>query len=152
MTHVTRDQAHSAAAMSGASARTSELRAMIALALPVVLVQVGTMAMGVVDTVMVGHVSASVLASVALGNLYYFNATVLGMGTLMALDPIVAQAVGAGDETAVRRALQRGLLLALLLSVFTAIVLMQVERVLVVTHQQPSIVPDTVAYVRISIP
>lgn len=152
MTHVTRDGARSPAAMSGASPRVSELRAMIALALPVVLVQVGTMAMGVVDTVMVGHVSASVLASVALGNLYYFNATVLAMGTLMALDPIVAQAVGAGDEAAVRRALQRGFLLALLLSVFTAIVLLQVERVLVLTRQQPSIIPDTVAYVRISIP
>src|SRR5438270_10847100 len=90
----------------------SELRATIRLALPLVLVQIGMMFMGVVDTVMVGHVSATVLAAVALGNLYFFNAIVLGNGTLMVLDPIVAQAVGAHDNDAVTRAVQRGLLLA----------------------------------------
>src|SRR5256885_5071230 len=93
----------------------SELRATIKLALPVVLVQVGMMFMGVVDTVMVGHVSATVLAAVALGNLYFFNAIVLGNGTLMALDPVIAQAVGAGDLEAVSRAMQRGLIIAVAL-------------------------------------
>ena len=37
-----------------------ELRATVALAVPVVLVQVGAMLMGVVDTLMVGRVSAAV--------------------------------------------------------------------------------------------
>ena len=41
------------------------------LAVPVVLAQVGLMLMGVVDTLMVGHVSADALAAVALGNLYF---------------------------------------------------------------------------------
>ena len=52
--------------------------------------------MGVVDTLFVGRLSARALASVALGNLYFFNVSIVGSGTLMALDPIVAQAVGAG--------------------------------------------------------
>jgi MATE family multidrug resistance protein len=129
----------------------SELRATVRLALPLVLVQVGMTFMGVVDTVMVGHVSAAVLAAVALGNLYYFNAIVLANGTLMALDPIVAQAVGARDDDGVSRALQRGLLLAVGLSVFTALLLMPAHALLVVTRQQPIIIPDTTAYVRISI-
>src|SRR3954462_15570448 len=84
-----------------AEAGESELRATVLLALPVVLVQIGMMFMGVVDTGMVGHVSARVLAAVALGNLYFFNAIVLANGTLMALDPVIAQAVGAGDIGAV---------------------------------------------------
>lgn len=136
---------------TGAEAPPSELRATVRLALPVVLVQVGMMFMGVIDTVMVGHVSAAVLAAVALGNLYFFNAIVLANGTLMALDPIVAQAVGARDDEGVSRALQRGLLLALGLSAFTALLLLPARAVLIVTHQQPEIVPDTTAYVRISI-
>src|SRR4051812_4292582 len=82
-----------------------ELRPMLALALPVVLVQVGLMSMGVVDTLMVGRVSAHALAAVALGNLYWFNAIVPSQGTLMALDPLVAQAVGANDLPSVARAL-----------------------------------------------
>jgi MATE family multidrug resistance protein len=130
----------------------SELRATIKLALPVVLVQIGMMFMGVVDTVMVGHVSASILAAVALGNLYFFNAIVLGNGTLMALDPIVAQAVGANDTEAITRAVQRGLLLAVGLSVVTALLLLPAHGVLVLTRQQPEIIPETTAYVRISIP
>jgi len=51
------------------SDRPHELRATVALAVPVVFVQLGFMAMGVVDTLMVGRVSARVLAAVALGNL-----------------------------------------------------------------------------------
>src|SRR5256885_10345908 len=130
----------------------SELRATIKLALPVVLVQVGMMFMGVVDTVMVGHVSATVLAAVALGNLYFFNTIVLSNGTLMALDPIIAQAVGAHDLASVSRAVQRGLLIAIGLSALTALLLLPAQGVLVLTRQQPEIIPDTTAYVRLSIP
>jgi len=131
---------------------SGELRPMLALALPVVLVQVGLMSMGVVDTLMVGRVSAHALAAVALGNLYWFNAIVLSQGTLMALDPLVAQAVGADDHDAVARALQRGLVIVALLSIVTALVMTPARQVLVATRQQPEIIADTTAYVHISIP
>src|SRR5918996_3741233 len=104
--------------------RGAELRPMLRLALPVVTVQVGMMAMGVVDTIMVGHISAEALAAVALGNLYFFSLAVFGMGTLMVLDPVVAQAVGAKDDPAVARAAQRGVLMAALLTVPTVILLL----------------------------
>ncbi len=81
---------------------------MVGLALPVAAVQVGMMFMGVVDTIMVGHFSARDLAAVALGNLYFFTAIVFPMGLLLSLDPVVSQAVGAGDRPAVGRAFQRG--------------------------------------------
>jgi Na+-driven multidrug efflux pump len=48
-----------------ASDRPSELRATVALALPLVVVQVGFMAMGAVDTLMVGRASAQMLSAVA---------------------------------------------------------------------------------------
>ena len=134
----------------GSDAR-AELRATVALAVPVVFVQLGFMAMGVVDTLMVGRVSARVLAAVALGNLYFFNVSIFSVGTLMALDPIVAQSVGAGDHEAVARALQRGLLIAVVLSVITALLLAPVRGVIVTFHQPPEIVPDATAYLHISI-
>jgi len=74
----------------------AELREMLAIAAPVVVVQVGLQVMGFVDTLMVGRLSADALAGVALGNFYFFNIAIFGMGTLMALDPVVAQALGAG--------------------------------------------------------
>ena len=41
---------------------------MMRLALPVVVVQVGMMLLGVVDTMVVGHLSSQALAAVALGH------------------------------------------------------------------------------------
>jgi MATE family multidrug resistance protein len=133
------------------SGEHSELRATVALAVPVVLVQLGFMAMGVVDTLMVGRLSARALGAVAIGNLYWFNVTIFGTGTLMALDPIVAQAVGAGDDDTVARSVQRGLIIALGLSVMTAALLAPAESALHVLRQPAEIVPDAGAYLRISI-
>src|SRR5687767_5012314 len=93
----------------------ADLRALLRLALPLVAVQVGQMMMGVVDTIMVGHVSGAAMAAAALGNLYSFSLILLGMGTLLILDPLMSQAVGAGDEVAASRALQRGFVLATLM-------------------------------------
>jgi MATE family multidrug resistance protein len=128
-----------------------ELRATAALAVPVVLVQLGFMAMGVVDTLMVGQVSARVLAAVALGNLYYFNVTILATGSLMALDPIVAQAAGAGESESIARALQRGMILAVAFCVGCAILIAPAPAVLSALHQPPEIVGDAGAYLRISL-
>lgn len=130
---------------------SDELRATIALAVPVVLVQVGFMAMGLVDTIMVGRVSALVLAAVALGNLYFVNVTIFGMGTLLALDPLVAQAAGAGNERAVSQAMQRGLVIALGLCALTTFVLAPAAPVLRALGQSPLIVPNAASYARISI-
>jgi len=133
------------------SDRPHELRATAALAVPVVFVQLGFMAMGVVDTLMVGRVSARVLAAVALGNLYFFNVSIFASGSIMALDPIVAQAVGAGDRPAVARAVQRGLIISLGLGLVTSALLAVSPSVLYALHQQNEIVPDAAAYLRISI-
>ncbi|MEP6689258.1 MAG: MATE family efflux transporter, partial [Gemmatimonadales bacterium] len=119
-------------------------------AVPVVLVQVGMMLMGVVDTVMVGHLvpgdSSLGLASVALGHLYFFGIGVFGMGTLMVLDPVVAQAVGARDEVAVARGIQRGILLAVVLAVPSVAILLVAGLVLGLAHQPAEVVPLAAAY------
>lgn len=125
---------------------------MLRLAFPVAAVQLGVMAMGVTDTIMVGHVSPAALAAAALGNLYFFIAGIFGQGTLMALDPVISQAVGARDEVAISRALQRGLVMALALTLFTCVTFLPVKWVLTVLRQPPEVVPDAASYVRIAIP
>jgi MATE family multidrug resistance protein len=130
----------------------SETRPVLRLAIPVATVQVGLMLMGVVDTMMVGHLSARALAAVALGNLYFFGCVAFGMGTLMALDPVVAQAVGARDDTAVTRALQRGLALALVLSVVVGLAMLPAARVLTALGQPRELIDDAAAFTRASIP
>ena len=63
----------------------AEMKELVTLALPIVTVQVGMMFMGVVDTIMVGHISAVALAAVALGNLFYFTFAILlnSVGTVI---------------------------------------------------------------------
>ena len=129
-----------------------DLREMLRLATPIVVVQVGLMAMGTVDTIMVGHVSAHALASVALGNLYFFFAVGFGMGALLALDPVIAQAVGARDEPAVARGMQRGLLLAAFIAVPTSLLLVPAVPILEALQQPPEIIPTAAAYAWVSIP
>jgi multidrug resistance protein, MATE family len=128
------------------------LRALLTLALPVIVVQVGLMTMGVVDTVMVGHLSEAALAAVALGNVYYFGASIFGIGTLMALDPVISHAVGAGDTEGVARGVQRGILLSLLLTIPTTLILLPAPSILMAFKQPPEVVPIAGAYARACIP
>jgi MATE family multidrug resistance protein len=128
------------------------LRALLGLALPVVVVQVGLMLMGVVDSIMVGRVSAAALAGVALGNVYFFAFSIFGTGVVMALDPVVSQAVGAGDEPAIARAVQRGLLLSLLLTVPVSVPLFFAGPILAALGQPADAVPIAHGYVLRVIP
>src|SRR5204862_3285845 len=109
------------------------------------------MSMCVVDTVMVGRVSAAALAAVALGNLYFYTVSTAAAGTLMVLDPIVSQASGARDADRIALGVQRGLLLAALLALPTAILLWPVRQVLVLFRQPPELIELATTYVRVSI-
>ncbi len=130
----------------------AELRALLTLAVPVVTVQVGMMLMGVVDTLMVGHVSPAALAAVALGNLYFFAVAIFGMGVLMGLDPIIAQAVGAQDAPSISRGVQRGMLLAALLSLPAMLLLWPALHVFRWLEQPAEVVPLAASYARLVIP
>ncbi len=129
----------------------AELRDMLGIAGPIVIVQVGLQLMGFTDVLMVGHISANALGGVALGNFYFFNIAIFGMGMLMALDPVVAQAIGADDHAAARRGIQRGVLLALGVSAVVSAACAVSGAAFQLLRQPPEAVPLATAFVRISI-
>jgi MATE family multidrug resistance protein len=59
--------------------------------------------MGTVDTAVVGRAGAVQLAGVGLGNGLFFAIAILGIGLLMGVDPLISQAIGAGDPIRARR-------------------------------------------------
>ena len=124
---------------------------MLRLASPVVLAQVGIMLMGVVDTAMVGRVSPATIAAVALGHIYWVTVTIPGIGVLLVLDPIVSQAVGARDAAGIARGVQRGILLALALSVPTALLLIPGEVFFGALRQPVEVTPIAATFSRWSI-
>ncbi len=95
-----------------------EIGQMLRLALPLVMAEVGWMSMGVVDTVMVGHLPhpAVTISAVALGQVLY-NTLAFGIGgVLLGLDTYISQAHGAGEWDAANKWLLSGVVLAALLS------------------------------------
>jgi MATE family multidrug resistance protein len=128
----------------------SEFRALASVAVPVVIVQVGMMLMGVVDTLVVGRVSPGALAAVALGNIFFWNVIVIALGALHVLDPLVSQAYGAGDEVAITRAVQRGLILSLVLGAISTLGMLPAETVLREFRQPEEVIPGAVSYIHLS--
>src|ERR1700677_4405658 len=89
-----------------------ELRALVTLAVPVVLSELGWMAQGVVDTVMVGRLGPASIGAVALGNAVCYTPSMFGIGLLLGLDTLVAQAYGRKDHDECHRWLAQGVYLA----------------------------------------
>jgi len=89
-----------------------ELAAMVSLAVPVVLSELGWMAMGIVDTIMVGGLGPAAIGAVALGNAVYYTPALFGIGMLLGLDTLVAQAFGRSDHDECHRWLAQGVYLA----------------------------------------
>jgi MATE family multidrug resistance protein len=88
-----------------------ELAAMVALAVPVVMSELGWTIEGIVDTVMVGRLGPAAIGSVALGNAVYYVPAIFGMGLLLGLDTLVAQAHGRRDHDDCHRWLAQGVYL-----------------------------------------
>ncbi len=95
----------------------TEARALVRIATPVVIAEIGWMSMGLVDTVMVGPLGPEAIAAVGLGGGVFTAIAVFGMGLLLGLDTLVSQAFGAGRPSECRRLLYQGLWLVLLIAV-----------------------------------
>jgi MATE family multidrug resistance protein len=104
-------------------AMRGELRELFRLALPVAAAQAGTQLMGLVDVAVLGRLGARELAASGVGNAVFFAFSVVGIGTVLGIDPLVAQAVGAGDHVRARRALWQGVWLAIAVSAALMIIL-----------------------------
>ena len=116
------------------------------------MVQVGLNFMGTIDAAMVGRVSAVDLAAVALGNFWWITIALFGAGVVMAIDPVVSQAVGAGDEEDVALGVQRGVVLGLGVAAFASLCFLPTEPLLRLLRQPPEVIPLAAQWVRIQIP
>jgi MATE family multidrug resistance protein len=93
-----------------------ELEQVARLSAPVALAQIGLVMIGVVDTLMLGRVGVVELAAGALGNAWQWTFLSFGLGLVMGIDPMISQAHGRGDGPGTALALQRGIVLALIVS------------------------------------
>jgi MATE family multidrug resistance protein len=95
------------------AAHPGEVRYIVRLAWPVILAEIGWMFMGVVDTMMVGHLGPGAIAAVSIGNAMFDVAGFCGIGLVLGLDTVVSQAYGAGRQTECGQWLWQGTFLAM---------------------------------------
>jgi MATE family multidrug resistance protein len=93
-----------------------ELRGLVRLALPLVVVNVGHQVMGLVDTALAGRIGAVALGATGLGSTIFFLGAVFGMGIVMGVDPVASQAFGAARRRHARRWMWHGIYAGLLVT------------------------------------
>lgn len=128
-----------------------ESRASLRLAAPIVAVQLGTMAMGTVDTIMLGHVSALGLASGSLGHALVMTALWSAYGIVASLETLVSQAFGARDSAAISANLARGSVLAVLLGFPLGVVFWLSGPIFHLLGQDPDVAQGAASFCRVSI-
>lgn len=124
-----------------------ELRALGRLAAPLAAAQAGQALMGVVDTAVVGRAGAVPLAGVGLGNGLFFTVAVIGIGLMMGLDPLIAQAFGAGDPARARRLLWQGGSLSVMTAVALALPLALLTLTFVPMGVEPAVAQVATSFV-----
>ncbi|HBU14696.1 MAG TPA: MATE family efflux transporter [Gemmobacter sp.] len=103
--------------MSQIHSPSAHARALLVLGVPLVGSHLAQMLLHVVDTVILGWYGVTELAAVVIGSSSFFVVFILGSGFAQAVMPMVAQALGRGDESRMRRATRMGLWLSLLFGV-----------------------------------
>ncbi|MCP4323241.1 MAG: MATE family efflux transporter [Alteromonadales bacterium] len=96
---------------------SQEISKILKLTIPLFIAQFAQTAMGFVDTIMAGGVSANDMAAVSIAASIWLPCILFGVGVLMALIPLTAQAHGANKLDEIPKTGQQGLYLALILSI-----------------------------------
>src|SRR5437763_1246742 len=95
------------------------------------------MAMGLTNTIMVGHLGAASLAAAGLGGVLYFMLLMLCQGVLTAVAPLAAHAIGAEDQPTAGRVAGAGLIVAAVLAVPVIAILTIMPRLLIALGYEP---------------
>src|SRR6267154_207868 len=128
----------------------AEMRPTLQLALPLVLAEIGWMTMGIVDTVMVGHLpdSANAIGAVSISSSIFNVLAFFGGGLLIGLDTLVAQAFGAGKREDCHRSLVNGIYLSLVMTPFLMAPVWFFGPLLQFLHIDPSVSRLAVPYMK----
>ena len=118
-----------------------EARSLLALGIPMALTQLAAYAVYTVDVLMIGRISPEDLAAASLGTVIYFALWMVGAGPVMAVSPLVSQALGANqnDTRDVRRSVRMSIWVIFSLFPFVLIALLLTEPIALSLGQDPGV-------------
>ncbi len=128
----------------------AEIRATLALAWPLILINLSNLALGTTDVIMMGWLGPDALAAGALANNLNFAFLIFGIGLVTATSPLIAIELGRKQHSVrdVRRSVRQGIWVAITISVPIWIVLWQGEWIMLRLGQEPHLAAAAAGYIR----
>jgi MATE family multidrug resistance protein len=123
-----------------------DLRAMVRLALPMVLTQLAWVAMLITDTAMIGRLGADALAGATLSLMLFFMAYIFCFGVVMATASLASQAYGAKNPRRVRRIVRQGWWVTIVLTTPCLVIFDFTVEILTLIGQPIETLPHAEAY------
>lgn len=126
-----------------------EMRALLALGIPMAAAQFVQFLVFFFDTAMIGRISPEDVAAASLGTVIYFALWMLGSGPVNAVAPLVAQALGAdqnGTQDA-RRSVRMALWVVFMMTPLIILLLTLTEPLALALGQDPVVAKKAGAYV-----
>ena len=126
-----------------------ELRALLGLGIPMAAAQFAQFLIFTIDILMIGRLSPEDLAAAALGTAIYYMLWMLGAGPVMAVTPMVSQALGAdqNDTRDARRSMRMVLWVIFMMTPVIMLSLTQTEALANRLGQNPDVARKAGAYV-----
>jgi MATE family multidrug resistance protein len=115
-----------------------EVLDLMVVAGPLILAQLAQMSMSFVDTLMAGRLGQQALAGIALGSTLFGLVSIVSMGVLFSVAPLVSQAHGAEEPEQAARAARQGLWLATILALPGFVLFRSAEPLLLAVGQEPA--------------
>ena len=129
---------------------TRHARALLVLGLPLIGSNLAQMALHVCDTLLMGRYGVVELAALVISTSSWFVVFILGAGFAQAVMPLVASALGRGDETQVRRDTRMGLWLSALYGLASYPLFWFSGPVLLALGQKPEVAALSQDFLRIA--
>ncbi len=129
--------------------KKEEFKALISLAIPILITQLFLVGMGATDVAITGHFDTAVQASVGLGVMIWNPLFLFGNGVLMSIAILSAHKFGAGKTDEVATIWHNGLIIAAGLIVLVVLIMnFGVEWILNLVDADPKLIPGSVLYLR----
>jgi MATE family multidrug resistance protein len=134
----------------GARAWRQEARALAALSVPIVLTNIGQVAIQTTDVVLIGWLGPDALAASVLGVNVMFVLLLFGIGVVAATAPLIAQDLGRRRYAVrePRRTVRQGLWVAFALGLPALLLLWQIAPLLHLFQQDPALIAAAEPFVR----
>lgn len=111
---------------------------MFVLAVPIVLTQLAQIGLQTTDTIMMGWLGPQALAAGALATTIHMSVFLFGLGILISVSPVAAQALGQRKLRDVRRTVRQGMWLAIAIAVPLSTFLWFIGPFLLLAGQDPA--------------